>query len=151
MSVGEHRDFVFHIELARVGAKVVACKPSVVYIVDGQRVEEKGDQSTWVILEQTHEAGQYNQVDAVVSGYLGQGQLDSATRAMTEALARGDATAAERHRTEALEIAKAAGNRPMTKVLEEAGAGSEVARKTAALGTSTVSLTDEDLPDSPES
>ena len=55
--------------------------------------------------------------------------------------------AAERHRTEALEIAQAVGNRPMTEVLEAAGEGSEVARKTAALGTSTVSLTEEEEPD----
>ena len=48
--------------------------------------------------------------------------------------------------TEALEIAQAAGNRAMTEVLEATGKGSELARKTAALGTSTVSLTDEDKP-----
>lgn len=143
MSAKDHRDFIFHIELASVGARVVACKPSVVYVVNGARVEEKGDQSTWVILEQTHDLSQINQVNAVVAGYLGQGQLDSSTRAMTEAIARGDGAEAERHRTEALEIAKAVGNRQMTQVLEEAGKGSEVARKTAALGTSTVSLTDE--------
>ena len=62
---------------------------------------------------------------------------------MTEALAVGDQKAAERHRTEALEIATASGNRAMTDVLEAAGDGSVVARKTAALGTSTVSLTEE--------
>lgn len=144
MAAKDHRDFVVHIELAAVGAKVVACKPSVVYASGGQRIEEKGDQSTWMILEQTHDAAAINQVNAVVAGYLGQGQLAASTRAMTEALAAGDQKAAERHRTEALEIAQTVGNRHMTAVLEAAGSGSEVARKTAALGTSTVSLTEEE-------
>ncbi|MDX2159992.1 MAG: vWA domain-containing protein [bacterium] len=143
MSAHDHRDFVFHVELAAVGARVVAVKPSVVYVANGQRIEEKGDQSTWMILQQTHDPAQFNQVNPVVAGYLGQGQLAASTRAMTEALARGDAAAAERARTEALDIAKAAGNRQMTNILEAAGQGSEVARKTAALGTSTVSLTEE--------
>lgn len=143
MSAKDHRDFVFHVELASVGARVVAVKPSVVYVSGGQRVEEKGDQTTWMILEQTHDNAQSNQVNAVVAGYLGQGQLAASTRAMTEALQAGDLQAAERHRTEALDIAQAVGNRQMTQVLEEAGQGSEVARKTAALGTSTVSLTEE--------
>jgi hypothetical protein len=144
MTAKDHRDFMVHIELANVGARVVACKPSVVYAAAGQRIEEKGDQSTWIILEQTHDQALTSQVNAVVAGYLGQGQLAASTRAMTEALAAGDHAAAERHRTEALEIAQAVGNRPMTQILEEAGAGSEVARKTAALGTSTVSLTEEE-------
>lgn len=143
MSSKDHRDFVFHVELASVGARVVAMKPSVVYVAGGQRIEEKGDQTTWMILEQTHDTSQSSQVNAVVAGYLGQGQLAASTRAMTEALQAGDKAAAERHRTEALEIAQAVGNRPMTQVLQEAGKGSEVARKTAALGTSTVSLTEE--------
>jgi uncharacterized protein YegL len=144
MAAKDHRDFMVHIELANVGARVVACKPSVVYAAGGQRIEEKGDQSTWIILQQTHDQSLTSQVNAVVAGYLGQGQLAASTRAMTEALAAGDHAAAERHRTEALEIAQAVGNRPMTQILEEAGAGSEVARKTAALGTSTVSLTEEE-------
>jgi uncharacterized protein YegL len=144
MAANDHRDFVVHIELANVGARVVACRPSVVYIAGGQRIEEKGDQSSWMILEQTNDSAKYNQVNPVVSGYLGQGQLAASTRAMTEALAAGDQQSAERHRTEALEIAKATGNRSMTQILEDAGAGSEVARKTAALGTSTVSLTEEE-------
>ena len=55
-----------------------------------------------------------------------------------------DNAAAERHRTEALEIAKESGNRAMTKILEEAGTGSAIARKTVALGTSTVQLTEDD-------
>ncbi len=143
MTAKDHRDFVVHIELASVGAKVVACKPSVVYVSGGQRIEEKGDQSTWIILEQTHDANQFNAVNPVVAGYLGQGQLAASTQAMTQALAAGDMAGAERHRTEALEIAQAVGNRSMTQVLEDAGKGSELARKTAALGTSTVSLTDE--------
>jgi hypothetical protein len=79
----------------------------------------------------------------VVAGYLGQGQLAVAMRAMTEALDKGDARSAERHRTEALDIAQATGNKNMTQVLDEAS-GSEVARKTAALGTSTVSLTEDE-------
>lgn len=144
MSSKDHRDFVVHIELAAVGAKVVACKPSVVYVSGRDRIEEKGDQSTWIILQQTHDTALINQLNPVVAGYLGQGQLAASTRAMTEALAAGDAKAAERHRTEALDIAEAVGNRAMTQILQDAGAGSEVARKTAALGTSTVSLTDEE-------
>ncbi len=144
MSSKDHRDFIVHVELASVGARVVALKPSVVYVAGSQRIEEKGDQTTWMILEQTHEAEKSNQVNAVVAGYLGQGQLAASTRAMTEALQAGDMKAAERHRTEALDIAQAVGNRQMTQVLEDAGQGSEVARKTAALGTSTVSLTEED-------
>ena len=143
MSAKDHRDFIVHIELANVGARVLACKPSVVYVSGGQRVEEKGDQTTWMILEQTNDSALYNQVNPVVAGYLGQGQLANSTRAMTEALAAGDQAAAERHRTEALEIAQASGNRAMTEILEAAGSGNEVARKTAALGTSTVSLTEE--------
>ncbi len=144
MSAGDHRDFVVHIELANVGAKVVACKPAVVYVAGGQRIEEKGIQSTWIILQQTNNANQYNQIDPVVSGYLGQGQLASATRAMTEALSRGDQQGAERHRTEALDLAKTSGNRQMTQILEAAGSGGgggELARKTAALGTQTINLT----------
>jgi uncharacterized protein YegL len=144
MSSKDHRDFIVHIELANVGAKVVACKPSVVYAAGSQRIEEKSDQSTWMILQQTNDASLYNQVHPVVAGYLGQGQLAASTRAMTEALAAGDQAGAERHRTEALEIAQAVGNRSMTEVLEAAGAGSEIARKTAALGTATVSLTEEE-------
>ena len=144
MAAKDHRDFIVHFELAAVGAKVVACKPSVVYAAGGQRIEEKGDQSTWLILQQTNDSSQINQVNPVVAGYLGQGQLAASTQAMTEALNAGDAAGAERHRTEALEIAQAIGNRPMTEVLEAAGTGNEVARKTAALGTSTVSLTEED-------
>jgi uncharacterized protein YegL len=144
MSAKDHRDFIVHVELASVGARVVACKPSVLYAAGGQRIEEKGDQSTWMILQQTNDAAQINQVNPVVAGYLGQGQLAASTRAMTEALAAGDQAAAERHRTEALEIAQAVGNRAMTQVLEDAGSGSEVAQKTAALGTSTVSLTEDD-------
>ncbi len=144
MSVKDHRDFVVHVELAAVGARVVACRPSVVYASGGTRVEEKGDQSTWMILQQTNDQSQVNQVNPVVAGYLGQGQLAASTQAMTEALAAGDMKGAERHRTEALDIAVAAGNRSMTEVLEAAGKGNEVARKTAALGTSTVSLTEED-------
>ncbi|HEX2906695.1 MAG TPA: vWA domain-containing protein, partial [Phototrophicaceae bacterium] len=143
MTTKEHRDFVVHVELASVGARVVACKPAVVYVAGGQRIEEKGDQATWMILEQTHEAAKFQQIHPVVAGYLGQGQLAAATQSMTEALAAGDAVAAERHRTEALEIAQAVGNRAMTEVLDAAGKGSEIARKTAALGTSTVSLTEE--------
>lgn len=142
MAAGDHRDYVFHIELANVGAKIVACKPSVVYVAGGQRIEEKGDQSTWVILQQTTNPAQYSQVDPVVSGYLGQGQLANATRAMTEALAKGDAAAAERHRTEALNLAQATGNRQMTQILDAAGKGNELARKTAALGTQTINLTE---------
>lgn len=144
MAVKDHRDFIVHIELAAVGARVVACKPAVVYAAGGQRIEEKGDQSTWIILQQTNDPAQINQVNPVVAGYLGQGQLAASTQAMTEALAAGDAAAAERHRTEALDIAQSVGNRSMTAVLEAAGEGNEVARKTAALGTSTVSLTDEE-------
>jgi uncharacterized protein YegL len=144
MSSKDHRDFIVHIELANVGARVVACKPSIIYASGNQRIEEKGDQSTWMILQQTNDDALYNQVNPVVAGYLGQGQLAASTRAMTEALAAGDQAAAERHRTEALEIAQAVGNRSMTEVLEAAGAGSEIARKTAALGTSTVSLTEEE-------
>ncbi len=143
MSSKDHRDFVVHIELATVGAKVVACRPSVVYAAGGQRVEEKGDQSTWMILQQTNDPSQVNQVNPIVAGYLGQGQLAASTRAMTEALNAGDKAGAERHRTEALDIAQATGNRQMTQILEEAS-GSDVARKAAALGTSTVSLTEED-------
>lgn len=144
MAAKDHRDFIVHVELAAVGARVVALKPSVVYAAGSDRVEEKGDQTTWMILQQTNDTSLTNQVNPVVAGYLGQGQLAASTRAMTEALAAGDQKAAERHRTEALDIAQAVGNRQMTQVLEEAGAGSEIARKTAALGTSTVSLTDED-------
>jgi uncharacterized protein YegL len=143
MSAKDHRDFVVHIELAQVGARVVACKPAVVYVTNGQRVEEKGDQATWLILQQTTDANLINQVNPVVAGYLGQGQLAASTRAMTEAIEGGDQKAAERHRTEALEIAQATGNKHMTEVLEAAG-GDEVARKTAALGTATVSLTEEE-------
>jgi len=143
MSAKDHRDFVVHIELASVGARVVACKPSVVYVSNGQRIEEKGDQSTWVILQQTTDTSLINQVNPVVAGYLGQGQLAASTRAMTEAIDSGDKRGAERHRTEALEIAQATGNKEMTQVLE-ASENNEVARKTAALGTSTVSLTEED-------
>jgi uncharacterized protein YegL len=127
MSSKDHRDFVVHIELANVGARVVACKPAITYMSGGQRIEEKGDQTTWMILQQTHDPNQYEQVHPVVAGYLGQGELAAATRAMTEALATGDRNAAERQ---------------MTLVLESAGK-SELARKTAALGVSTVSLTDE--------
>lgn len=141
MSAQDHRDFLVHIELASVGARVVACKPAVIYSSSSGRVEEKGDQPTWIILEQTHDNAQVRQVNPVVAGYLGQGQLAASTRAMTEALAAGDHAVAERHRTEALEIAQTIGNRAMTEVLEAAGAGDEVARKTAALGTSTISLT----------
>jgi hypothetical protein len=144
MAAKDHRDFAVHIELAAVGARVVACRPSITYVANGQRVEEKGDQSTWMILEQSNDPAQVNQVNPIVAGYLGQGQLAASTRAMTEALASGDKQAAERHRTEALEIAQATGNRAMTEVLEAAGEGSEVAQKTAALGTSTVSLTEEE-------
>jgi len=97
-------------------------------------------------LEQTNDAAKHQAVNPVVAGYLGQGELARATKAMTEALDAGDKPTAERHRTEALEIAQAAGNRAMTEVLEATGKGSELARKTAALGTSTVSLTDEDKP-----
>jgi hypothetical protein len=143
MSANDHRDFVVHIELASVGAKVVACKPSVVYAVGGQRVEEKSDQQAWFILQQTNDDDLLGKVNPIVAGYLGQGQLAASTRAMTDALATGDVTSAERHRTEALEIARQTGNRAMTELLEGAGAGSEIARKTAALGTSTVSLTEE--------
>jgi uncharacterized protein YegL len=143
MSSKDHRDFVVHIELAAVGARVVACKPSVVYVSGSQRIEEKGAQDTWIILEQTTDPAQINQVNPVVAGYLGQGQLAVAMRAMTEALDKGDARSAERHRTEALDIAQATGNKNMTQVLDEAS-GSEVARKTAALGTSTVSLTEDE-------
>lgn len=146
MSSKDHRDFLVHIELAAVGARMVACRPSIVYVLNGQRVEEKGDQSTWFILEQTNDPSLYSQVNPVVAGYLGQGQLADSTRQMTEALAVGDATAAERHRTEALTIAKTVGNKQMTEILEQAGAGNEVARKTAALGTATVSLTEDDQP-----
>jgi hypothetical protein len=142
VTAGDHRDYVVHIELANVGAKIVACKPSIVYVAGGQRIEEKGDQSTWMILQQTTNSAQYSQVDPVVSGYLGQGQLASATRSMTEALAKGDNAAAERHRTEALDIAKATGNRQMTQILDAAGTGNELARKTAALGTQTINLTE---------
>ncbi len=144
MSAKDHRDFVVHLELASVGARVVALKPSVVYASGGQRIEEKGDQTNWMILEQTNDTSKNQAVNPVVAGYLGQGELARATKAMTEALNAGDKTTAERHRTEALEIAQAAGNRAMTEVLEATGKGSELARKTAALGTSTVSLTDED-------
>jgi uncharacterized protein YegL len=143
MAENDHRDFVVHIELANVGRRVVACKPSVSYASGGQRIEEKGDQSSWIILEQTNDDALYNQVNPIVAGYLGQGELASATRSMTEALERGDAAGAERHRTAALDIAKSSGNRQMTAILEDAGKGSVVARKTVALGTSTVSLTDE--------
>jgi uncharacterized protein YegL len=143
MSASDHRDFIVHIELANVGAKVVACKPSVVYVAGGQRIEEKGEQQTWFILQQTNDADQISKVHPVVAGYLGQGQLAASTRAMTEALAVGDKVSAERHRTEALEIALQTGNKAMTEVLEASGEGSEVARKTAALGTSTISLTEE--------
>ncbi len=146
MSAKDHRDFVVHLELASVGARVVALKPSVVYVSGGQRIEEKGDQSNWMILEQTNDTSKNQAVNPVVAGYLGQGELARATKAMTEALNAGDKSTAERHRTEALEIAQAAGNRAMTEVLEATGKGSELARKTAALGTSTVSLTDEDKP-----
>jgi len=142
MSAGDHRDYVVHIELANVGAKVVACRPSVVYVAGGQKIEEKGEQSSWVILQQTNDQAQYSKIDPIVSGYLGQGQLASATRAMTEALARGDQQAAERHRTEALDLAKATGNRQMTQILDAAGKGNELARKTAALGTQTINLTE---------
>jgi hypothetical protein len=142
MSAKDHRDFVVHIELANVGARVVACKPAITYVSGGQRIEEKGDQANWMILQQTHDPNLYEQVNPIVAGYLGQGELAAATRAMTEALAAGDRNSAERHRTEALEIAKASGNRQMTLVLDSAGK-SELARKTAALGVSTVSLTDE--------
>lgn len=142
MSAGDHRDYVVHIELANVGAKVVACRPSVVYVAGGQKIEEKGDQASWIILQQTNEQAKYTVIDPVVSGYLGQGQLASATRAMTEALARGDQQSAERHRTEALDLAKATGNRQMTQILDAAGKGNELARKTAALGTQTINLTD---------
>jgi uncharacterized protein YegL len=143
MAENDHRDFVVHIELANVGRRVVACKPSVSYASGGQRIEEKGDQSSWIILEQTNDDALYNQVNPIVAGYLGQGELASETRSMTEALERGDAAGAERHRTAALDIAKSSGNRQMTAILEDAGKGSVVARKTVALGTSTVSLTDE--------
>lgn len=143
MSAQDHRDFIVHIELASVGARLVACRPAVIYRAGEQIIEEKGDQNTWIILQQTNDAALFNQINPVVAGYLGQGQLAASTRAMTDALAQGDAHTAERHRTEALEIARAVGNRSMTAVLEEAGAGSEIARKTAALGTSTVSLTEE--------
>ncbi|MHB8626044.1 MAG: vWA domain-containing protein [Aggregatilineales bacterium] len=143
MSSKDHRDFIVHLELASVGAKVVACRPSVVYVSNGQKIEEKGEQDTWVILQQTTDASLYNQVNPVVAGYLGQGQLAESTRAMTAALDAGDRQGAERHRTEALEIAQASGNKQMTQVLEDA-AQSDVARKTAALGTATVSLTEED-------
>ncbi len=143
MSAKDHRDFVVHIELASVGARVVACKPSVMYVSGGQRVEEKSDQSAWVILQQTNDQTLISQVNPVVAGYLGQGQLAKSTRAMTAALDVGDKAGAERHRTEALEIAQSSGNKQMTQVLEDA-AGNEVARKTAALGTSTVSLTEEE-------
>lgn len=142
MSAGDHRDYVVHIELANVGAKIVACRPSVVYVAGGQKIEEKGDQSSWIILQQTNNSAQYSAIDPVVSGYLGQGQLASAARSMTEALARGDQKAAERHRTEALDLAKATGNRQMTQILDEAGKGSELARKTVALGTQTINLTE---------
>lgn len=142
MTASDHRDFIVHIELASVGARVAACKPSIVYAAGGQRIEEKADQSAWFILQQTQDSAQYTQVNPVVAGYLGQGQLAASTRAMTEALAQGDSMTAERHRTEALDIAHTVGNKAMTQILEEAGAGSEIARKTAALGTSTVSLTD---------
>ena len=144
MSAKDHRDFLVHIELANVGARLVACRPSMVYAAGGQRFEEKGDDSTWIKLQQTTDIALSSQVNPVVAGYLSQGQLAASTKAMTEALAAGDQDAAERHRTEALEIAIATGNKEMTEVLEaaESGSGSEVARKTAALGTSTVSLTD---------
>lgn len=144
MTTKDHRDYIVHIELASVGARMVACRPSIVYVAGGQRVEEKGDQSSWFILEQTNDASQYNKVNPVVAGYLGQGQLADSTRQMTAALAAGDEAGAERHRTEALEIAKAAGNKEMTAILEDAGTGNTVARKTAALGTKTVSLTEEE-------
>jgi uncharacterized protein YegL len=143
MSAKDHRDFLVHIELAQVGARVVACKPSVVYAAGSQKIEEKGDQASWMILQQTTDQSLINQVNPVVAGYLGQGQLANSMRAMTEALKDGDARTAERHRTEALDIAQATGNRAMTEVLE-ASSGNEVARKTVALGTSTVSLTDEE-------
>lgn len=57
VSAGDHRDYVVHIELANVGAKIVASKPSIVYVAGGQRIEEKGDQSTWMILQQTNNSG----------------------------------------------------------------------------------------------
>ncbi len=143
MSVKDHRDFLVHIELASVGARVVACRPSVVYVSGSQKIEEKGDQDAWIILQQTTDSTLYSQVNPVVAGYLGQGQLADATRAMTSALETGDKAAAERHRTEALGIAQASGNKQMTQVLEDA-AQSDVARKTAALGTATVSLTEDE-------
>lgn len=139
IAVGDHRDYVIHIELANVGAKILACKPSVSYRTGEERIEEKGDQAAWMILQQTNNASQYNNINPIVSGYLGQGQLDTATRAMTEALSLGDLAAAERHRTEALMLAKATGNRPMTKVLESAE--TIYTSKTVALETRTIDLT----------
>lgn len=144
MSENDHRDYVVHIELANVGARVVACKPSVTYVSGGQRIEEKGEQDSWVILEQTLDDSLFNKVNPIVAGYLGQGELANKTQAMTAALEKGDAAAAERARTEALEIARESGNRAMTKILEDAGSGNTVARKTVALGTSTVSFTEDD-------
>jgi uncharacterized protein YegL len=146
MTAKEHRDFVVHIELANVGAKVVACKPSIAYVAGTERIEEKAEQSNWMILEQTQDLALSSRVDPIVAGYLGQGELANSVRAMTEALATGDIARAEKHRTEALELAQATGNVQMTQVLENAGASSgaaDIARKTAALGTSTVSLTEE--------
>jgi uncharacterized protein YegL len=142
MSSKDHRDFVVHIELANVGARLVACKPSMVYAAASQTIEEKGDQSTWIILQQTNDTSLTNQVDPVVAGYLGQGQLAASTKAMTEAFDAGDLKAAERHRTEALEIARSIGSTKMTERLEAVGKGDEVARKTAALPPETESLTE---------
>jgi len=143
MSSKDHRDYLVHLELASVGARMVAVRPSVVYVASGQKIEEKGDQDAWIILQQSSDSTQLAQINPVVAGYLGQGQLADATRAMTAALDAGDRNAAEQHRTEALGIAQTTGNKQMTQILQDA-AKSDVARKTVALGTSTVSLTEEE-------
>ena len=41
MSSKDHRDFIVHIELASVGARVVACKPSVLYAAAGSASKRK--------------------------------------------------------------------------------------------------------------
>jgi hypothetical protein len=83
MAAKDHRDFIVHIELAAVGARVVAVKPSVVYAAGADRVEEKGDQTTWMILQQTNDTSLTSQVNPVVAGYLGQGQIDASPRELT--------------------------------------------------------------------
>ena len=128
----EKRDYqiAFELEANNEGEEVLACRPKLVYVENGQTVEVPGQNivATW-----SSDESKTTRMNKEVAHYNGQGELQEAIEEGMKAKAQGNVDVATRLLGKAARLAVQSGNEEVTRRLEKVVQIDDAATETVRL------------------